>query len=203
MNTAGSPIASGNVSNLSAGLHGNGVGPSGGMNMGSSNHNGTVSGNNININNNSIGNNNSIIGTAGGSNLSVPPKGASSVLSSIQERGERSTVFPGELEEDDEDVENEFEGELEGEGTELEEEELTGQRKVDGEELKRGMDEERVVKSGYLMKKGEKRKVSLEGSAMRQRQFARMLMCSVSVMVMVELEEEVVCAPNGEVGLLP
>jgi hypothetical protein len=201
MNTAASPIASGNVSNLSAGLHGNGVGAPGGMNMGNSNQNSTVSGNNIN--NNGTSNNNSIIGTAGGSNLSVPPKGASSVLSSIQERGERSTVFPGELEEDDEDVENEFEGELEGEGTELEEEELTGQRKVDGEELKRGMDEERVVKSGYLMKKGEKRKVSLEGSAMRQRQFARMLMCSVSVMVMVELEEEVVCAPNGEVGLLP
>ena len=35
-----------------------------------------------------------------------------------------------------------------------------GQRRVDGEELKRGMEGERMVKSGYLLKKGEKRKVS-------------------------------------------
>ena len=128
-------------------------------NINNSINNSNNSSSNANMNNN-IGGAGSVSANTninpGSTGLSIPPKGTS-VLSSIQERGERSNPFPGggsdqEFEEGDEDDEG---------GTELEEDEvLVGQDRVDGEELKRGMDEERVVKSGYLMKKGEKRKVS-------------------------------------------
>lgn len=144
----------------------------------------STAGNNTSTNNPHSSNQNPIpgtttVGSVGGSNLSIPPKGGSSVLSSIQERGERPDPSPRpygsaiggsdyhhdydyELEdvEEDEDL-GETELELDAEDDE-DPEMVPGRRaKVDGEELQRGMEGERVIKSGYLMKKGEKRKVSL------------------------------------------
>ena len=108
------------------------------------------------------------------SSLTIPPKGTS-VLSSIRERGENDTttiLSDRDIEEEDEIDEDDDE---EGEEDEVVGGPLgmmpsgaaggvvevpDGQRRVDGEELKRGMEGERMVKSGYLLKKGEKRKVS-------------------------------------------
>jgi hypothetical protein len=67
--------------------------------------------------------------------------------------------------------------------------------------LKRGMEGERMVKSGYLLKKGEKRKVSGRGvgNVMRGSRGADGRDSSSEG---AELEEAMVCASNGKVGLL-
>lgn len=48
---------------------------------------------------------------------------------------------------------------MEGEGEEGDEGSEEGEMEGDGGELRKGMEGERVLKSGYLMKKGERRKV--------------------------------------------
>jgi hypothetical protein len=75
-------------------------------------------------------------------------------LSAIAER--KSSGGPGSGEDVDDDAEEEVEGDEEGEGSGSEDE----VRGEGGKELQRGMEGERVIKSGYLYKKQERRKVS-------------------------------------------
>ena len=81
-----------------------------------------------------------------------------SILSSIREGDDFGVSPPGGRglgAMSDPDIE---EGEDE-EGSEEEEEENAELRTEDGQQLKKGLEGERMLKSGYLLKKGEKRKV--------------------------------------------